>query len=436
MIDSELHRVLPPRLSDKDATSFHRGLDRGFVRNSALTGLDQHSSLRTVTPSQARGFLTGFLGLPRWVFVMAMLVVPILGASAAQMDHPNRKDQSGAEQGYDVTGVPFKVFLDWGTEKTDVDGTSAVQTVIAAFDILVHHRKEYQRFDEAVKQEMLNRVVIQPTVVNREGKEFPFLVARLADPGRVKLLISAKLLRDRGYLGEPKRLAPVLAREFQWVVSKADTSKKPRTMMAERDLSHAPIRTNKEIKSLSGEERLRLLRQLFETYLRTVDDFNSLEGQPSYEVGTSKLIPPTQPESTTHFYDIRIREALQKIVHEPSFLESTPRAVTSLLNGKIWNVAFVKIDQRDWATRTRVMPADKAVVVGGTHRSIQPAAILVNTYRKADHEDPFYADTRSLPMGALSTDQLALVIAKEIEHNIVEKSQTGHVAQDEMSAPQ
>ena len=82
------------------------------------------------------------------------------------------------------------------------------------------------------------------------------------------------------------------------------------------------------------------------------------------------------------------------------------------------------------------MPADKAVVVAGTHRSIQPAAILVNTYRKADHEDPFYADTRSLPMGALSTDQLALVIAKEIEHNIVEKSQTGHVAQDEMSAPQ
>ncbi len=38
-------------------------------------------------------------------------------------------------------------------------------------------------------------------------------------------------------------------------------------------------------------------------------------------------------------------------------------------------------------------------------------------------------------MGSLSTGQLALVIAKEIQQNIVEKSQTGHVLQDTLSAP-
>lgn len=36
-------------------------------------------------------------------------------------------------------------------------------------------------------------------------------------------------------------------------------------------------------------------------------------------------------------------------------------------------------------------------------------------------------------MGALSMDQLALVIAKEIQQNIVEKLQTGHVAQDALT---
>jgi hypothetical protein len=82
-----------------------------------------------------------------------------------------------------------------------------------------------------------------------------------------------------------------------------------------------------------------------------------------------------------------------------------------------------------------VLPEDKAVVVGESGRSIQPAAILVNTYRTAAPDDPFYKDTRQLPMGALSADQLALVIAKEIQHNLVEKSQTGHVAQDAITAP-
>ena len=38
-------------------------------------------------------------------------------------------------------------------------------------------------------------------------------------------------------------------------------------------------------------------------------------------------------------------------------------------------------------------------------------------------------------MGALSTEQLARVIAGEIEQNITEKSMRGHVAQDAMTAP-
>jgi hypothetical protein len=43
--------------------------------------------------------------------------------------------------------------------------------------------------------------------------------------------------------------------------------------------------------------------------------------------------------------------------------------------------------------------------------------------------------TNGLPMGALSTDQLAQVIALEIENQIIEKSMRGHVAEDERTAP-
>jgi hypothetical protein len=242
-------------------------------------------------------------------------------------------------------------------------------------------------------------------------------------------------MKEQGYLGAVERFAPMLAREFQWVVSKAETGQKPKAVSIERDLGHAPIRTDKEIRALSGEERVRLLQLLFETYLRTVDDQRSLEGQSYYEIGSTNLVDPSQPDSAIKFYDIRVREALQKIVREPLFLERTPLAVTSLLNGAIWNVTFVKVDQRDWASRTRVQPADKAVRVGEVGRLIQPAAILINLHRAAAPDDPFYSDTKQLPMGALSSDQLAFVIAKEIQQNIVEKSQTGHVAQDALTAP-
>lgn len=387
----------------------------------------------------------------RWIiqglrasFLVAAAFCFIGNVDAAQEDSGSSESSSHDSFGssYEISGLPFRVYFERGTETSvgeahdKAEANAALQTVRDTFSYLNQHRQNYPRFDEAVRKGMLERVIVQPSVRNHEGKLFPFLVVRMADPGRVRLLISASSLKERGYLGQAERFAPVLVREFQWVVSKAETTPKPKAVLIDRDLKHAPIRSDKDIRSLSGEDRVQLLQQLFETYLRTVDDFRSLEGQAYYEVGSTNLVSPSQPDSTTKFYDIRVREALQKILREPVFLERTPRAVISLLNGVIWNVTFVNIDQRDWATRTRVLPADKAVMVGQPGKLIQPAAILVNLHRTAAPDDPFYADTKHLPMGALSTDQLALVIAKEIQHNIIEKSQTGHVAQDALTAPE
>jgi hypothetical protein len=364
------------------------------------------------------------------------------GAHAVQ-ENPSGEDRvefrHSSEVGHQIPALPFRVFVDRGTD-APVDGTldeaeanAALQTVRDTFSYLNQHRRNYPRFDEAVRRGLLDRVIILPGVRNHEGKLFPFLTVRTVDPGRIRLLISASSMKEKGYLGQVDRFAPVLVREFQWVVSKAETARKPKAVLVDRDFQHAQIRSGNDIRSLSSEERVHILQQLFESYLRTVDDRRSLDGQSSYEAGSTVLVAPSQPDSTTKFYDIRVREALQKIVKEPVFLERTPLAVTSLLNGAIWNVTFVNIEQRDWATRTRVLPEDKAVMVGQPGKLIQPAAVLINLHRTAAPDDPFYADTKQLPMGALSTNQLALVIAKEIQHNIVEKSQTGHVAQDALS---
>ncbi|MDH4080868.1 MAG: hypothetical protein OEU68_13750 [Nitrospira sp.] len=383
------------------------------------------------------GLLTLSLGV-----VLSSFAVGVHAAEADHSGEPGRELPQPSESGHPIPGLLFRVFVERGAEGAAVgalgeaEANAALQTVRNTLSYLNQQRQHYPRFDEAVTKGMLERVIVQPVVRNQEGKAFPFLVVRTVDPGRVRLLISASLMKKNGYLGQADRFTPVLAREFQWVVSKAETTPKPKAVLIDRDLKHAPIRSDKDIRSLSGEDRVQLLQQLFETYLRTVDDFRSLEGQSYYEVGSINLVSPSQPDSTTKFYDIRVREALQKILREPVFLERTPRAMTSLLNGVIWNVTFVNIDQRDWATRTRVLPAEKAVMVGQPGKLIQPAAILINLHRTAVPDDPFYADTKQLPMGALSTDQLALVIAKEIQHNIVEKSQTGHVAQDALTAPE
>jgi hypothetical protein len=402
-------------------------------------------------PMLARDDHQGNAGLARrWRRGTTLLIIMIVWwpslVSVSNASHQDHKSHE-AEESYEVTGaihsIPgasFPVFLSQGKESAEsgFDGAladAAVQTVIDAFTIMLEHRTDYPRFDESLKKDALHQVIIEPKVVNQEGKEFSFLVARTKDQGRVKLLISAASLHDKGYLRHPEKLVPALAREFQWVLSKADTAPKSKAVSIERDLRHAPIRSTQEILDMSQEDRARAIQRLFETYLKTVDDQNSLEGQPFYEVGSGTLVQPAQPDSTTKLYDMRVREALQKIVREPYFWEHTPKAVKNLLNGNIWNVSFVKIDQREWATRTRVLPEDKAVSVGKLEHRIQPANILVNTYRTASPDDAFYRDTNGLPMGALSADQLARVIALEIEHNMTEKSMRGHVVQDQVTAP-
>ncbi|MBA5873281.1 MAG: hypothetical protein GDA66_01855 [Nitrospira sp. CR1.2] len=380
------------------------------------------------------------LGLGITVSGLAVMVP----AQADHREHAPHADSRGHEvtgEGQAIPGVPFRVFGGKGKETaaasgwTPDDQAAALRTVADAFALMLQHRADYPRFNESLMKAALKQVVIEPIVVNDEGKTFPFLVTRTKEPGRVTLLISGSSLKEKGYLHHPDSLVPVLAREFQWVVSKADTAPKAKMLAAERDLTQAPIRADQEIQHLSAQERAQLLQALFETYLKTVDDLNSLDGQPYYEVGVKTPIPPSQQDSTTKLYEIRVREALQHIVREPYFQEHTPKAVTHLLNGRVWTVAFVKIDQRDWATRTRVLPEEKAVVVGVRNQRVQPAAVLVNVHRLAAPDDPFYPDTQGLPMGALSTDRLARVIALEIQHNIHEKSQSGHMAQDALTSP-
>ncbi|MEC4679278.1 MAG: hypothetical protein VST67_01100 [Nitrospirota bacterium] len=343
--------------------------------------------------------------------------------------------------GHAVPGAPFRVFLAKSkvlvenNALTKTKANETIQTVIDAFSKMVKHRTTYKRFDEALAMGALQKVIIEPKVFNRDGKEFMFLVARTKQKWQVKLLINASALREKGFVNHPEKLVPVLAREFQWVVSKADTTKKRKTVLVKRDLTKSPLHTNSEIRNLSGIEREQNLQALFRTYLTTVDNFESLKGQPYYDFGAITKVQPTQSDSTLHFYDIRVREALQHIVRESYFLEHTPKAVRSLLNGKIWNVAFAHIDSRDWATRTRVLPKDKAVKVGEKEKVIQPAKVLINLHRKAAPDDPYFSLTDDLPMGALSTDQLAQVIALEIENQIIEKSMRGHVAEDARTVP-
>ncbi len=372
------------------------------------------------------------------------MVAPLAMGSHKGSEEHHVASESGTQNavGHAITGAPFQVYLSKGVgtdqegSQVQAGGNAALQTVIGAFNHMMEHRTDYARFQEALTKDALQKVIIEPKVVNREGKEFLLLVAQTAQPNQVNLLISASALEKQGYLNHPDQLVPVLAREFQWVVSKSDTTSKRQTNMSPGNFKQVPIKTNQEIAEMSGEEREHLLQLLFRTYLTTTDRHNSLDGKSYYEIGSTTRIPPAQPDSTTKLYDIRVREALQKIVREPYFQEQTPKAIRSLLNGKVWNVTFADIQNRDWATRTRVVPKEQSITVGEQERTIQPAMILINIHRSAAPEDPFYKESNGLPMGALPVDKLARVIAQEIQNNITEKSMRGHVAQDELSAPQ
>ena len=343
-----------------------------------------------------------------------------------------------AQEGHAVPGVPFQVFLKQGQKETIQQDVAhdAIETVVKAFGILVRDRSQHKRFDQALTNDLLQKIVIEPRVLNRDGKEFPFLVARTKEKGKVNLLINAKRLREDGYLGQPAALASRLAKEFQWVISKAATKSARRGRLLKRDLLRAPIATNAEIKKMSPEERTATLQALLDTYIQTVDAYGSLVDQSYYEMGTTTLTKPEHVDSAIKLYDIRVRHALRVIVSDPYFWENTQKAVRSLLNGKVWHVLMARIDERDWTTRTRVVPEDKAVTVSERSRIIQPAKILVNYHRSLEPKEKLYRETQGLPMGALSAAQLVRVIAEEIQSQITEKSLRGHVAQDEQTAPE
>ena len=196
----------------------------------------------------------------------ALLFVPAVHANhQGHVSHPDGEAHITVGAGYSIPGASFQIFMGPGNDAaeetglTQADRSAAVETVREAFAVLVQHRTDYPRFDESLKKEALARVVIETTVVNDEGKVFPFLFARTAQPGRVTLLISASSLKENGYLHHPDTLAPVLAREFQWVASKADTAPKPKMVAGERALKAAPIRPDQDIAALPGEERVRIL---------------------------------------------------------------------------------------------------------------------------------------------------------------------------------
>ena len=139
-------------------------------------------------------------------------------------------------------------------------------------------------------------------------------------------------LREDGYLGQPDTLAPRLAKEFQWVISKAATKSSRKGRLLKRDLLRAPVSTNAEIRKMASEERTEVLQALLDTYIQTVDAYGSLANQPYYEMGTTTLTKPEHSDSTIKLYDIRVRHALRLIVSDPIFgnTRKKPFAVCSM----------------------------------------------------------------------------------------------------------
>ena len=166
--------------------------------------------------------------------------------------HSLENHHTSLGEGHQIPGAPFKVFLNNGNPSTTGEGlaedqaTDAIETVVEALTIMTQNRTQHKRFDEALTKNALQKVIIEPQVFNREGKEFPFLVARTKDKGKVKLLISASALEDNGYLHNPRKLTPVLAREFQWVVIKAETTPKSKQVYIKRDLKMPRLKPTKK----------------------------------------------------------------------------------------------------------------------------------------------------------------------------------------------
>ena len=182
------------------------------------------------------------------LFALLWISGTIISSSAlanhgAHTPNPSEHQPQALGQGHPVSGAPFQVYFRVGNigkdrhQMTDEQVSASLQTVVEAFTLMAKNRTQYQRFDEALSKGALEKVILEPRVYNREGKEFTFLVARTTQPGKVNLLINARAIEEHGYVHHPKKLLPVLAKEFQWVVIKADTSPKRKSVTVSRNLT-------------------------------------------------------------------------------------------------------------------------------------------------------------------------------------------------------
>src|SRR5262245_41719370 len=116
---------------------------------------------------------TGFVAMIGTLF---SLLSPASGSHQGHERHTEAETHEAAGPGYPVPGASFQVFLERGRETDsgrsaeEVDAQAAVQTVVEALDFMIQHRQDYPRFDEALKKNALEKIVIEPTVVNQDGK--------------------------------------------------------------------------------------------------------------------------------------------------------------------------------------------------------------------------------------------------------------------------
>ena len=119
--------------------------------------------------------------------------------------HPFKEMITTTSPGHPVPGAPFQVFLDTKKETAEgvklgrTEANETMQTVVV-LSFMAELRSQYKRFDEALTKGVLQKVIIEPKVLNRDGKEFSFLVARTKHKGQIKLLISSSALEEKGYL--------------------------------------------------------------------------------------------------------------------------------------------------------------------------------------------------------------------------------------------
>lgn len=113
-----------------------------------------------------------------FMFGGSMLLVPQATASHQGRHHVGEDQQETTGTGFRIPGAPFQVFDGIGKKAADdvldqAQADEAVRTVVDAFTFMMQHRADYPRFDESLNKNALQKIVIEPRVVNQEGKAFP-----------------------------------------------------------------------------------------------------------------------------------------------------------------------------------------------------------------------------------------------------------------------